>query len=411
MIELSRHRKSFFFLVAGLVFTGTFLAIKFASGYKIDLSTFSFRPTGLLVATSTPDGAEVYVNGKLKSATNDTLSLAPDDYLIEIKKSGFIPWQKKVKIQKELVVKTDANLFFSVPDLKPLTFTHVENPQLSPDGTRIVFSVPPAPATPSATQNISADNEAGLWTIDLTDFLFGFGRSPKQIAKSQLPGMDFTKSQYSWSPDSRQILVEFDTTLGKEEYLLDPSQFNQASAMVNIANTLPQTMIKWQEEESLKKQTRLKRLPEKLQEILGDNTEGMVFSPDNTKILYTATASAEIPEGLISPVPAASSQKEERNLNPKGVYVYDVKEDRNFLLPVQPSSSPAWLNTSRHLFWIEEDKVVACEYDATNLITIYSGPFIKPHVFSAPGTNKLVILSQLNLEKDSRPNLYSVSLR
>lgn len=401
-MKAALHRKKIFVFIFLLVFLGTLAAGKFASGYRLDLSGRRLNPTGLLAVTSEPKGALVFVNDKLKTATDDALSLPPGDYLIKITKEGFFPWQKNLKIKKGLVTKTEAFLFPQVPDLKPLTFSEAKNPQISPDGSRLLYLTP------------LPDLEAGLWTIDLTDFLFSLGRSPKQIGKSTSL-FDFGKAKISWSPDSRQILVEFAQSQNK--YLLDPGQYNPAGALVNITESLPAVQKRWFTEEKLKEEARLKKLPEKLIEILDKKTNGLVFSPDNTKILYTATASAEIPEKLIPPLPATSTQKENRKLEPDKIYVYDIKEDKNFLVPV-PAKEVNWFTTSRHLFWIEkdspvggQDKVVICEYDGTNQKTIYQGPFITPYVFAAPGANRFLILARIELEKDTRPNLYAVTLR
>lgn len=394
-MKAALHRKKIFVFIFSIVFLGTFAAIKFASGYRLDLSGRRLKPTGLLSVTSEPKGAPVFVNDKLKTATDDALSLPPGDYLIKITKEGFFPWQKNLKIEKELVVKTEAFLFPQVPDLKPLTFSEAKNPQISPDGSRLLYLTP------------LPDPEAGLWTIDLTDFIFSLGRSPKQIGKSTSL-FDFGKAKISWSPDSRQILVEF--VQSQTKYLLDPGQYNPAGALVNIAESLPTVQKRWQTEEKLKEEARLKKLPEKLIEILDQKTNGLVFSPDNTKILYTATASAEIPEKLIPPLPATSTQKENRKLEPGKRYVYDVKEDKNFLVPAS-AKEVNWFTTSRHLYWTQENKVVVCEYDGTNQTTIYQGPFIAPYVFAAPGANRLLVLAKIGLEKDTRPNLYAVTLR
>ena len=115
--------------------------IKLAQGYRPDFSTKSLLPNGLLVATSNPNGAQLYIDGRLKSATNTTLNLSPGEYEVEIKKDGYIPWKKTLIIKKELVTKTDAYLFPTFPDFKPLTFTGVESPILSPDGQKVVFAV------------------------------------------------------------------------------------------------------------------------------------------------------------------------------------------------------------------------------------------------------------------------------
>lgn len=429
MLDLSKHRLSFFFIIAFFVLFGTLFTIYTTRGYRIDLSEKTFKPTGLLVASSSPSGAQVYIDGKLKTATNNTISLAPGKYNIEIKKDGFVAWKKNLVIVKELVTQADAFLFPQIPDLKPLTFTEVQNPLISPDGTKIVYITPVLEADITSV--------AGLWVVDLTDFLFNIGREPRQIAKSSAIGIDFSKANYTWSPDSRQILVEISSPARK--YLLDPNQLNSSPTFSDISANLPQIISKWQKETQVRENAKLKKLPEKMLEIFNTKADRIEFSPDQTKVFYVATSSAQIPEKLIPPVFAASTQVESRKIEAQKLYVYDIKEDKNFLVPfevlkltptptpkktkITPTptpqlltfnfefSIPRWFPTSRHLFWIKEDKVIACEFDGTNLTTIYSGPFVKPFVFTAPGANKLVILTQISFDKDTKPNLYAVSLR
>jgi len=424
-MDLAKHRLPFFFIILAFIIGATFLAIKYASGYRIDLTNKTLKPTGILVVNSSPDGAKVFANGKLLAATNSSLSLAPGKYTLEIKKNGFLPWKKDIVIEKELVTVADAFLFTEVPDLKPLTFSEVINPIISPDNSRIVYSVP--------LPNL----DAGLWVLDLTDSLFNLSKSPRQIAKSRL-GSDFAKAQYSWLPDSQQILVEFPASNNK--YLLDANGLNQLSSANEISATLEQLETNWQKEKELQEKAKIKRLPLIMQQILATQAAELQFSPDNTKVLYEATASAQIPENLIPPVTAASTQKESRKIEPGKLYVYDLKEDRNFLIPFNvpkptptpkplkskitptptlfppPAShisllTPNWFPTSRHLVWIEGNKVTACEYDGTNLEVIYSGPFIFPYVFLTPSSNRLVVLTQIGTEPENKPNLFSVSLK
>lgn len=427
MINFSKYRLPVFFTIILFVVVGTFLTIKFTQGYRLDFTNKTLKPTGLLVASSVPKGAQVFVNGELKTATDNTLSLEPGEYEVKIVKDGFLPWQKKLVVEKELVTLAVALLFPKVPDLKPLTFDEAQNPQLSPDGTKIVYSVSfPHP-------------KAGLWVMDLTDFIFSLGREPKQIVKSTSTH-DFSKAEYSWSLDSKQILVEFEET---EKYLLDANSLNLLSKLTNISHTLPQIYNTWTKEEKLRREAKMKKVPELLAKILTESAKDVEFSPDNTKIMYVATASAQIPPNLLPPVLAASTQPESRNLEPNRLYVYDLKEDRNFLIPVQlpaptptptptvtsknrkpvltPTPTPTpiaqhqstvrWFPSSRHLYWIEGDRVVACEYDATNCATIYSGPFTQPFVYATPAGDKLVILTNISSDPETKPNLYSVSLK
>jgi len=429
MINLAKYRVPIFFFIFILVLTGTFAAVKFAQGYRLDLTDKRLKPTGLLVATSTPKGAQVLVDGKLKTATDNTLALEPGEYQVEIRKSGYTSWQKKLLVEKELVTSAEAYLFPLVPDLKPLTVSGAVNPQISPDGTKIVYGIPE-----TATKSADLTEEAGLWVMDLTDFLF-FNRAPRQIVKSGVH--DFAAANYSWSDDSRQILVEFKTG---EKYLLDPNQLN--SSLVNVATSINEIRQAWMTEEKTQEEAKLKKVPEVLRQILAEKAAQVEFSPDGTKVLYLATASATIPEKLIPPVLAASNQLEARNLEAGKIYVYDLKEDKNFLIPYDgpinftsptptpvkkgriatPTPSPAsseiknsspksvvWFPTSRHLFWISGDKVMICEYDGTNLIPLYTGPFIKPYVFAAPNASRLIVLT--NLSAEEKPNLYSVSLK
>ena len=103
-----------------IIISGTFLAIKFAKGYRPDLTNPRvLKGTGLLVANSFPSGAQVFLNGQLTSATDDTLNLPPGEYQIEIRKEGFSPWSKTLKLEAELVTQTNASLFPTVPSLSP----------------------------------------------------------------------------------------------------------------------------------------------------------------------------------------------------------------------------------------------------------------------------------------------------
>src|SRR3990167_7293589 len=93
-------------ILIGLFITiGGIAAILYATGYRIDFGgngtgNIKFiEGTGLLVATSKPDGARVLINGHLTTATNNTINLAPDQYDVEIQKDGYLPWKKKITIK------------------------------------------------------------------------------------------------------------------------------------------------------------------------------------------------------------------------------------------------------------------------------------------------------------------------
>src|SRR5260221_6544230 len=120
----------------------TIMVILYGEGYRFG---FNGKPevvgTGLLVATSSPDGAQVFVNNHLTTATNNTINLFPGTYSVKIFKDGYFSWQKQIVVQKEVVAKAEALLFPTAPQLASLTQTGVSHPVIDPTLTKVAFTV------------------------------------------------------------------------------------------------------------------------------------------------------------------------------------------------------------------------------------------------------------------------------
>jgi len=395
---MSRTRVLFFIAIFIIILAVTALVVRLAQGYRIDWRGGSWRPTGLLAATSVPDGAKVFIDGKLSSATNTTISLPPDIYEVEIKKDGYSSWIKLLEIEKELVTKTDAYLFPAVPDLQALTFTGAADPILSPDGTKVAYKVKGSDYTKN-----------GIWVLELTDLPLGISREPRLILQSAARGRDFSQAGLEWSPDSKQILVKL-VQKEEENFLIDGGSETNATALVDVTTSLPLIKQRWLGEKEIRQAQKMAKLPKELRETIEKNTKGISFSLEETKILYTATASADLAEEYKSPLPAASKQKQERSIKPGQIYVYDIKEDRNFRITEEKEGIlVSWFPTAKHLIIVQDDKVEVVEYDGINQVTVYSGPFENSFAFPFPGGTRLLILTTLG--KDLPPNLYAVSLR
>ena len=421
---MTRKRIIIFITVLLGIILGAFLLIKIGQGYRPDFSTKQFRPTGLLIATSTPNQASIYIDGKIaKVKTPSNLNLAPGEYEIEIKKDGFTSWKKKILIEKELVAKTEAYLFPNFPSLNVMTSTGASSPVISPDGKKVVFAV----------ANYESEEKNGLWVLNLSDRPLGLGRDPLQILQSAPKGRQFEESKYQWSPDSEQILVTLNQDeVNEENFLVEADRLNPATELIDVTNQLLIIRNRWQDEQDIIKKAELAKLPEELIMIFEDNTQDISFSPDATKIMFTATASAVIPKELIPPLPGASNQPEAREITTGNIYVYDIKEDRNFFImeaPVKPqadevtpakqvqedqkqafSKTVSWFPTSKNIFIVQEDRLSMIEYDGTNFIDIYSGPFENSFAFPFPSGTRILILTSLNNE-NIPPNLYAVSVR
>ena len=135
-------------LLSTFIIVGIFgvVAILYARGFRLqnNKDTIALGPTGLLVANSDPTGAQVFVEGELKTATDNSISLPPGTYNVTIKKEGFLGWEKDITIEKEAVTQVDAFLVSAAPSLTALTFSGAINPTASEDFSKIAYVVPTA---------------------------------------------------------------------------------------------------------------------------------------------------------------------------------------------------------------------------------------------------------------------------
>lgn len=463
MKKSTNTRLIIFLATLAFVLLGTYLVIRYAQGYRPRRSGI-IEGTGLLSATSFPEGAEVYINGQLTTATDNTLNLTPGEYFIEIKMDGYHTWSKNLSIEEELVTSTNATLFPTVPTFSPLTFTGAINPTPDPDGSQLAFTVASASA---ATKN-------GLYVLELPSTPLNLNRSPRQITRNT--GVyDFATASYVWSPDGSQILVEFNQN---SHLLLDSTKFNDAASFVDVTVRLPQIFKEWEEELARIERAKLLDLPDFMMGVATESATNIYVSPDKEKMLYQATSDLTIPVELIPPLPSANTQPETRNLTKGNFYVYDIEEDKNFLvletsvldatpssdltkdtaeiplipekilliddiaepLPAELASSASafrklssgytadytielfnaqyspihvtdiqWFPDSYHLVVTTDTGIDIMEYDRTNRVTIYSGPFDRSFVYPWPNGSSLITLIQFS--PDTPSNLYSIKLK
>lgn len=421
----------FLFTIIFVVGVGWFISL-LARGYKFDTKTF-LRPSGLLVLDSEPNGAQIFINGELESATDDSISLTPGIYDVEVRKDGFLTWRKKLTIKKEEVTQAEIYLFPAAPSLSPLTFTGVEKPLLSPDRTKIIYGVPKRTnGKQSDKQQIARNTDkTGIWLRDLIDLPIGFSREAHQVT-------NLDPSQivlWAWSPDSREIYLE----TANQQFLLPINDFTPKTQLVSISqNALKQSIESWRDEVSKKRLGMLKKLPKIMQEVIKDKTSAYVFSPDEKKVMYTANDDFVIPESLITPLPGSSTQKEERDIKSGRTYIYDIKEDKNFLIyenkvnlnnhtaldileaenkeqsadmESSPTASLYWFPTSNHVILAEKGKIIIMDYDGTNRQIVYAGPYQAPYAIPYPNPSRILFLTNLGAGENALPNLYTLSFK
>lgn len=382
------------------------VTILYARGYKLNPES-GFVKTGLLVVGSQPDGAVVYLDGHLTSATNTTISyLLPRSYHVRITKEGYLPWEKTVEVKPELVTKIEAILWPTSPELKPLTFTGVRNPALSPDGQKLAYTIP-------------IGLKAGVWVMDLSDRPFLLSRDPRQLAADS-PTTPVSKATLRWSPDSRQVLAQVidEGEPQTRTYLLDSERAGQA--LLDVTPTIYATLAQWTQEIKQKEEARLSRLEDVVLQkfvthrLISQSTP----SASGTRYRFDSTAS---PTAKLPIIPPHSyriiwSPNETRALlfpeGSKQPLVYDIKLGKTAALP--EALAYAWYPEqpdSRHIVLVKEKGISIVEFDGANETQVYTGQFDNSYVFPWPTGGRLVILTSYNAGAGELSNLYSVNLR
>lgn len=394
-----RHRVPLFLMTAAFLLTTIIILSLWAQGYALDRQSGRLEKTGMILIKSQPDGAKIFVDGKLTSATNATLAtLKPGRHQVHLEKEGYVPWRKNIPVQIALVTEINAVLVPLTPKLLPLTTNGAHAPALTHDGQRLVFFSPQSP-TP------------GLWLLNLNERnLFNLARPlPKLLLADTFSAGYSRGAVLAWSPDDSEILL----TMNKQGYYLLDTTILPVRETTATASATP-TRKTWQEnEEKIRRLLMGKaKLPEVISEIALQ--EKTLFSPNGQRFLYQKI----------------SGQKNE-------YHVYDLSDP----LPVGGRSDylalttelkddlkVSWYSDNRHLLLFscqqrlnksshESEKEGICsegtieiiEIDGLNRTQIYRGVVAAEDVFPSPNGGELIILTSFNPEAES--NLYAISLR
>ena len=442
---------------AGLIYTtisalvivgGTYLAVRWANGdFRVSQTEGSISSeTGLLSANSSPTGASVYIDDKLITATDDVIYLNPGTYEVKIVKDGYNTWQKTMTIEKSLVAQTDALLIPTTPTLSALTYTGAENLSVSPDGLKIVFY----------TASASAKSKNGLYLLDLNSGLLSTDpKLPSQITDDD-SDHDLAKAEIIWSPDSNQILLKTED----DTFLLSVYEMSNLASQPDVSLRIKTILEEWQSDMVTREQQFLVQYPKEVLQIATESAQNVYLAPSKKKMLYTATESAVLPKNLIAAPTVVNSQAEERDLVAGGIYVYDLVEDRNYLIGQAKSiTDPAktllsrsfgsnnreltgemindlfesedfpttvenfktyhsslytniyqWLADSKNLIYSQDDgSVKVIGYDGTNGAVIYSGNLAEDFLYPWPDGSKLLILTSFS--PNSPNNIYAIDLK
>lgn len=412
------------------------IVIGYARGYRLNIGTDgknSLVPTGIVAVSSNQKAAKVFVNGVLKGVTDINLTLPPGEYTIDVKREGYTDWTKKINLKGEIVLSLDAGLYPKNTSLSPLTNIGIVKaiPIIQTDKI-VLFS-----------QNVDPLKD-GIYVFQPSKQPISFFPPLKLLAlKSTLPAdIDFKQTTITVAPDFSQGLFEFKSADGINTYSYLISLNDQNAEVITSAISLENLVAKWNEKKDKDAAKLIEIFPKDVQKVASDSFHIISFSPDETRVLYIAKRNTTLPPFITPPLIGTNQTLEKRTIQKGNVYVYDRKEDKNFLVPLSTFSKPVptvtekqtvtlykavtptpqkqedfssiptimWLPDSKHLAIKEENEIMVIDYDGTSKRTIYSGPFEKDF-FTVTEDGRLFILTNLNPQNNAYADLYEVGIR
>lgn len=394
---------SFFIVLAGIIL--------YARGYRLDVDKKTVSPTGIIAVSSFPKAAQIFINNQLKGVTDSNVILPPGNYTVVVRKEGYNDWVKQVRLQGELVISLDASLFPKNPSLSPLTNL----------GIKKVFPIDQTDRMLLFVDN-SDELKDGIYSIDTGKKAFSFfGSYRLLVKKSQLPsGVDFDNGVVTFSPDSKQALLEFPLKKNSVAYIIAIDDENPPLLDASISQAT--LKVAWETEEKKKLMKILETYPKEIKKIASDSFHIISFSPDDTKLLYQSNVNVTLPLAISPPLIAANPTEQIRILIKGQLYLYDKKEDKNYALlaipmplgktdnVTQQTFNIDWYPDSKHIIFADGKKLQVLDYDGENLQTFYSGPF-ENGFFHAGTDEKIIILANLNPAENKSPDLYGLGIR
>jgi len=415
-----------------VIIMGVFLiilasVIAYARGYRFNPQRGTITSTGILSINSNPKAAKVFINGELRGATDTNITLPFGEYDIKVEKEGYTSWEKKVSLKGEIVMSVNAVIFSKNPSLTPLTNLGV-NKAVTIENTDKIILV-------SQTGNIEKD---GIYLFEpSTSPVTIFPPLKQLVLATALPEtIDLQSAEFEFAPNHRQAILTF-RTLNQDEIgvsnetsvIQDESTVSYLIALdaengelFEVTASKENIIEKWHEEKIKEAMKIIETLPKSFQKIASDSFHIISVSPDEKKLMYLANSDGSLPKVIDPPLIGASQTNESRDLKSGKVYIYDKKEDKNFLIDLdfgfneneetasQVDKLVKWYPTSDYIAIDQGDKIATIQYDGTNKEVVYAGPFEKTFYSISPDWNLMVVIN-LNPQINEFGDLYSVGIR
>lgn len=416
--------------------------IGYARGYRLDIRNTEVSSRGLVAVTSTPKSAKILVNNTLKGVTDTSLYLPPGTYTVTIVKDGYFPWSKTIKVQGEIVQSTDATLYPINASLNPLTNIGILRAiPFGVEGKKVLIFSSAKPTQqvetspePTISEEIGPAKQ-GIFVYDPRTQAVSIFPALTQIADYSVFRNNFPSDTFDviFSPDFDQIILffnpkyasrktsvvsQFDTQYNTPEtfdaaYLLNLSELN--TAPLDVTYSALSLVDAWSTQKYANVLSLLSGYHKKIQTFIESSAKIVDISPDKTRILYEATMAASLEPVLKQPLIGVNQTQDVRNTEPNNLYVYDVREDRNYA--VLSSSAldrqhgyPLFHPNSKNIILNEDGSISVMDYDGMNKQKLYSGPYNKDF-FAVTPDGRVLVLANFNPALNESFDLYAMGIR
>jgi len=393
-MNLTKNRTLFSLGMALILFAVATAAIFWARGFKPNLQKGTISRTGLIVASSIPTGAQVYLNDRLTSATDTNIAfLDPGSYKVRIQKDGYTVWEKQIAIKADLATEIKALLFPTAPQISPLTTTGAAGPTLSPDNSKIVYGV--------------TGIRGGAYLLPMDNRIFPFRQDARLLSKNTA-NFDFSLAKFTWDPDSKQVIATFQDANGQTtaNLTLDSDKTDQSAT--DVTASLNSLISTWKDTLLTRAQTQAVPFPQSVKDATAAAAQPSPSPSPSSTTNYLSTINY-FPTGLILSPDEEKVLYKDKNSKYK---VYNLKLKKEFTLPdFADFINISWFPNSNHLVIAQKNLISVIEQEGSNKMGIYSGKFEDGFVFAHPSGNRIIILTALTQQEGTPPNLYGINLK
>ncbi len=211
-----------FFIIATAVLL---LALQ---GFRYNPQKYKLERRGGLSINTLPNQAVINLNNILMPETSPATiqSLQPGNYDVRLQTNNSQPWHKTLAVKPSLVTFTGQVRLWPITNHQPTKiYEAVDYTLQSPNGQNLLY-------------HISSGINYGWWLLNLT--------SGKSLFLNRQTADTYTKLE--WSPNSRQILINQNTTTGPTIQIMDLEK--NTLELVTLPTAATNLIVHWGKNES-----------------------------------------------------------------------------------------------------------------------------------------------------------------